>query len=794
MEQYRDILIFAACFGVIALASNQFGRFFVKAGLPLISGFLFAGILAGPYALAMIPEGAIRNLRFVDETSLAFIAFAAGSELYLRELTHRLRSIAWVTIGLTASTFVLGGLSIFLLAEYVPFMQAMPPTHRLAVAALGGATLVARSPASAIAVIKELRAKGPFTQTALGVTVVMDAVVIALFAVNSSAADALLTDLGLDAGVVLLLLIELLTSLAIAIVLSRLLQFILARRAHYVLKAGMILAAGYCVFVLSGSLREFTHRRLDVEVLLEPLLICMIAGFLVSNYGKHRAEFLKILHAVGPPIYVAFFTLTGASLALDVLAATWAVALTLFFVRLASIFVGSFGGGTLAGDPIKHNRISWMCYITQAGVALGLAKEVAVEFPEWGAAFATIVISVVVLNQIVGPPLFKLGLFLAGEAHAPAETPTFETPRSALIFGLGEQSLALARQLRLHDWQVKIASTENVGEEKMAAADIDVQQIDDLSLDALRRLGATRAETIVAMLGDEENYRLCELAYEHFGTENLVVRLNDRTNFDRFDELGALVVESTAALISLLDHSVRSPTAASLMLGMEGDQDIVELEVRNPALRGAALRDLRLPPEMLVLSIRRGGQMLISHGDTRLKVGDRMTVVGSRESLEEVMSRFSDPRPSAGYEPRKRELDASGLRVEHVMRRGAKAVPEDADFDQVVDFVARRKDVHFPVVDGNGTLKGLFSFEDVREVLFSEELGKLVIAGDLADENAPRLSPKDTLEEAIARFDESGSSCLPVVDPGAPGKLIGLLEQRSVLRVYHRRRRADGRK
>jgi len=37
---------------------------------------------------------------------------------------------------------------------------------------------------------------------------------------------------------------------------------------------------------------------------------------------------------------------------------------------------------------MKNNTISWMSYITQAGVSLGLAKEVVVEFPEWGNPFA----------------------------------------------------------------------------------------------------------------------------------------------------------------------------------------------------------------------------------------------------------------------------------------------------------------------------------------------------------------------------------------------------------------------
>ena len=294
---------------------------------------------------------------------------------------------------------------------------------------------------------------------------------------------------------------------------------------------------------------------------------------------------------------------------------------------------------------MRHNRISWMAYITQAGVGLGLAKEVVVEFPEWGAAFATIIISVIVANQIVGPPFFKWALHLVGEAHSRAKTPEFDGRRDAIIFGLEGQSFALARQLIAHGWDVKIATRQvdyvnEVGE----GSDVDIYTIPDLSLGALKQLEAGQAEAIVVMLSDEENYEICSLAYEHFGTQNLIVRLNDRINYNRFTELGALIVDPSTALVSLLDHSVRSPSAASLMLGMETDQDVIELEVRNPELDGVAIRDMRLPLDMVILSVNRRGQMLISHGYTRLDLGDLVTVVGSVDSLEQMALRLDTSR------------------------------------------------------------------------------------------------------------------------------------------------------
>jgi len=77
-----DLLVFGTCFAIIAIASKQIGHSLVKTGIPLISGFLLTDIVAGPYVLDLITREATLNLRFVDEISLGFIAFAAGGELY----------------------------------------------------------------------------------------------------------------------------------------------------------------------------------------------------------------------------------------------------------------------------------------------------------------------------------------------------------------------------------------------------------------------------------------------------------------------------------------------------------------------------------------------------------------------------------------------------------------------------------------------------------------------------------------------------------------------------------------
>ncbi|MFK5952300.1 MAG: cation:proton antiporter, partial [Desulfobacterium sp.] len=634
-----DFLVFIAGFTLIAMASKQMGTSLKQTGLPLISVFLLTGVIAGPYVLDMITKEAVESLGFVDEISLGFIAFAAGAELYLKELRSKLQSIAWITVGLVSATFSLVAITFYLISAHIPFMATMPPAAKTAVAILAGAILVARSPSSAIAIVNELRAKGPFTQTALGVTVIMDVVVIVLFSANSSIADALLTGLRLNLGFVVLLLLELCGSLLLGFVVSKILLGIMLLPVRLFLKTTFILATGYIVFVLSAGIRQYTHDRFLVEILFEPLLICMVAGFFMSNTSQFRTEFLKILYDIGPVVYISFFTLTGASLSLDVLAATWQVAVVLFLVRITAVFLGSFVGGTLAGNPARVNSVSWMAYITQAGVGLGLAKEVVVEFPAFGNPFATIIISVIILNQLVGPPLFKFVIKLMKEDHPKSEGDLFAGGKKAVIFGADGQASALALSLISQGWEVKLAMNGQAVPAKNFE-DIEVHHLSSITRNELERIKCHKVGAIVTMLSDEHNYKICEIAYENFGNQTLIARINNRFNTARFQSLGVLIVDPSTAIVGLLDHFVRSPAAASLLMGMHKERNVVDLRIQNPNLSGLALRDLRLPFDLIIMSVRRRGVLFVPHGFTRLEAGDLVTVLGSKNSITELALRF----------------------------------------------------------------------------------------------------------------------------------------------------------
>lgn len=640
MRDNAHLLLSLLTLAVVALSAQRIGDFFARLHLPRITGFLATGLLVGPFALKFVSAETVHDLRFIEEIALAFIAFAAGGELYLPELRHRLRSIAWLTLTLVIATMSIVTAAVYLLSDYVPFMQAMPPVTRLAVALLAGAIFVSRSPSAAIALVNELRAKGPLTQLILGVIFIGDAVVITLFAITASVASAMLEGGTLNLGFAGLLVIDLAATALAGYLLARLLHVTLALHAQRWLKTGLILLAGYLTFAGALWLDNWSAARLTLHVRLEPLLVCLVAGFVLNNTSRYRAEFGRLLHDISLPVYVLFFTITGAAVQVNILLQIWPVALAIFLARGFSIFLGAASGAWLAGESLAARRLAWMGFITQAGVALGLAAGAAVEYPAFGEDLATLIISVIVLNETLGPLLFKAAIQRAGEARPRAPEGVFEGPRDALVLGVDHQSQALTQQLRAHGWNVRLVACRPLPEPESANG-AALTLVDEFSLSTLEALGARQVEALVAMLpDDEQNYQVCELAYEQFGTRHVVVRLNESHHFGRFTRLGVRVVDPRMAIVSLLDQFVRSPSATALFMGQVENEEVLDVVVQDPTLDGMRLRDLRLPPDVLLLAIRREGHYLITHGYTALRLGDEVSVVGPPPELEEVKLRF----------------------------------------------------------------------------------------------------------------------------------------------------------
>lgn len=632
---FSDFLIALASFALIILASREIGKQSIYVGVPLISGFILTGVLAGPYVLGLLTAEVARELQLIDGFALPFIALAAGAEINFRQLKSSLRRILTILSCIIATVVLIGSTGILLLREFIPFTHNFRFQELIAVAFLGSTILAAKSPSSTIAVVKELRAKGPFTQTVLGVTIVMDAVVIMLFTFGCAIADMIFKGTAISVSLFIFLIFEILLNCLGGIFVGWLIKLVLSMRMNSMVKGLFILAIGHATFSLSQFMHNSRIVGFPIEVFSEPLLVCMLAGLVVSNFSKFRAEFHNFIEETAPVVFILFFTAVGVGLELGVIReALWAV-LALILLRLLGMYLGCFLGNSIAAGNKLHSKYLGFCFVTQAGISLSLAKDVQANFPGWGADFAALLVSIIVINTLIGPAFFKFALTRIGESNLPGQNRKNQDDR-AVIFGIDNQALALAMQLQSNGWQVSVANFSEGPITQVPGTDLEIQVLSDISREALESAGVGQAETVVVMLDNETNYKICELIHSQFNCPHIVAFLRDRFDAKRFYDLGVLIVDPATAIVNLLDHFVRSPSAARLLLGQEKNKDVVEFEVKSPGLHGLALRDLSLPQDCLILAIRRKGSLVLSHGYTRLRIGDEVTVVGSRSSLRET--------------------------------------------------------------------------------------------------------------------------------------------------------------
>ncbi len=631
-------MLLLASFAVVALAAAAIGDHFKRLGLPAITGYLLTGALAGSFGLDLIPTTAATELRFLDEIALAVIAFVAGSELFITEIRPRLKPILSLTGGIIALAYAVLATGIYGLTSLASFTRDLDSGARLATALLGAAVLLALSPPSTIAVIRDVRARGQFTRTVLGVTITMDVAIVVLFATMTSVASPLLMNTSLDLSFPALLALDLVVAGAIGYGAARLLRGVLASPLPAALKTILILGVGYTIYETADLISARTPDALGFEIHLEPLLIALIAGFFITNFTDAREEFAHLLHQVGPAVYVAFFTLTGLSLKLDILWTVLPIAAALFVLRAMGIVAGTIAGATWAGEPRRHRNLYWASFVTQAGIALGLAREVAVQFPSLGDAFATLIISVVVINEVVGPLFLKGALRRAGETHEPARRGSLS--RRAVLLGVDSQSLELARALQRADWTVVVADTDADQVARLAAADIDERHIADTTEETLRNLIDDQTDAVVAMLADDSaNTAALELAKDA-GVPRLVARPADPSS-NGSHERDVVVIDPGTAIVALLERAVTAPDSATLLLRGEADRVVNQLRVANRDLEGVPVRDLRLPTDVLLLQLTREGSTVVVAGHTKLRVGDELTVLGSPDGLAETQARLS---------------------------------------------------------------------------------------------------------------------------------------------------------
>lgn len=390
------------CLGFILLFGYYLARILDGLQLPSITSYILVGVLCGPFMLNLLSRDVVLSLERLDDVALAIIALIAGGEMRLAVLRARGAAIASVIVGQIVFSMLGAVVVVFLLGSQMGGIAVDGPRAVVAVGLLFGLITVARSPSTTIGVVTEVRARGPMTEVLVGVTVILDVIVLVLAAVIIPSAETLLSpEKSFSLAFARDLAVEVAGSVAAGLFFGVL------------LRVYMRLVRGYLpLFLLAvGLVGSVVCHHYN----LEPLLAFMIAGFYVENFSSRGPTLIEGLERSAFPVYVLFFAISGASIDLDALRSMWLLALVLVVMRAGAFYAGAFAASRAVGGLRPWSHSLWSGFLAQAGVTIGIAALIARRF-EWGPEVETITLAVVAINQLVGPVALKALLERKGEA------------------------------------------------------------------------------------------------------------------------------------------------------------------------------------------------------------------------------------------------------------------------------------------------------------------------------------------------------------------------------------------
>jgi CIC family chloride channel protein len=112
-------------------------------------------------------------------------------------------------------------------------------------------------------------------------------------------------------------------------------------------------------------------------------------------------------------------------------------------------------------------------------------------------------------------------------------------------------------------------------------------------------------------------------------------------------------------------------------------------------------------------------------------------------------------------------------------------IPQDMTFPDFKKYFSETTQHYFPVMDQHKRLSSIFSINDVRSVLFSPEIERLVVMKDIGTSDIIVTTPDEDLNTVMRKFTTKNIDSLPVVKADDHTALIGMLNRREVIAFYN---------
>jgi CPA2 family monovalent cation:H+ antiporter-2 len=372
-------------------------------------------------------------------------------------------------------------------------------------------------------------------------------------------------------------------------------------------------------------------EMLGTEIILGGFLAGAIVSMLRQPEDQELADKLE---TIGFGFFIPiFFIKVGINFNLEILFASKS-GLILVPVLLAAALVVKFiptllfkrfftWRETIAAGALLSARLSLIIAASAIGLQIGVITE----------SVNSAIILVAILTVTLAPLAFVR--LIPKQSMAPI--------KPYIVAGADELGIQVAAELRAHHEKVIIIDPdhEHIQRAQRYGFTAILDRADDPCLEAVEAMN--EAEGLISTYVDpDQNFRICQCARQEFGIEQIVAQVNSPEDVLRFKSIGVTTYNALLNRAATMVLLARNPGIYSLLTRADDNKEVIEALVCNPEFIGQPLRKLTLPGDVLVLALRREGELLVPHGNTPIRLGDRLTIVGSTDDIQKARCIFCD--------------------------------------------------------------------------------------------------------------------------------------------------------
>ncbi len=572
--------------------------------LPVVIGEIVFGVIVGPYVLGWVREDAI--LTFMSDIGLAFLMFLAGMEINFdllfsdRKRKKNEPNVVLLSLTIYALTIVLAVSGAFLLRRIGVEGDAWLLAFVLSATSLG-------------VLLPILKERG-LLETRYGQVLFLSAMLADFITVILLTVYLITLDKGFDPEIFTIALLFVLFLMLFRLgprmlrikSVSSLIERLSSATVQIKVRGAIAILMGFVV------LAEFV----DAELILGAFL----AGMIISLLKRPEdSGLVHNLEAFGFGFFVpVFFIMVGVNLDINSLLSSPQSLLMLPIILGLSILIKIlpmiaalryFGAkDLLLGGLLLNTHLSLEIAVAVIGVRSELLSQ----------ATGTVLIVFSLLTVMLMPLLFNFFGRKATEKESPY----------MLILGASDLGVHVGQQLRAFGDRVRFIACDS-GEESLLAQEefeyFGMEKLEELDVSIVR-------SALVLQRNDGTNLELSKKLRE-FGFRDVISIVRDAKNLPDFEEAGIRTYSPAMQRPTMISMMARNPDALNLLTTASESRTIMELGVFRAGTVGKAIRDLKLPGDLLVLAISRNGSLIIPRGGTTLDLYDRVTVLGSHEDL-----------------------------------------------------------------------------------------------------------------------------------------------------------------